>query len=310
MQGVKFIDVLKSFEEKADGEDYRKKKKGYEERKLIENDVKRTQLLGVRRVSEESSVLKMILFDCLCTIPVEYVQGMSEIASVFVLHYFRDIVRKEIGVGVDMKETNEYADMGEDDEVDVSERFIDAGEDEKARLKEMMRKHAEVKDVLRTVLTNVFRRKFEPIVADGFKEYRKNMKVFVEMIRRRTGTRISEMECFRFMESILTFFLRNLSNIEDVHKMFEIILACPNNCPFVLLVLFYEQISRKKAIQKVDDDLFVRVIETEEEFIRTQKRIEEGSRVSRRNMLVAGGIVSVVVAIVIYGAMKREGSKG
>ncbi|KAM0672866.1 hypothetical protein OCOL_000133 [Ordospora colligata] len=308
MQGVKFVDVLKSFEGKTEGEDYKKQKKGYDERKLIENDVKRTQLLGVRRVSKESSVLKMILFDCLCTISVEYVQGMSEIASVFVLHYFKDIVRKEIGV--DTEETNEHVDKEEDDSVDISERFIDAGEDEKTKIKEIIKKNSEVNDVLRTVLINVFRRKFEPIVADGFKEYRRNMKVFVEMIRRRTGTRISEMECFRFMESILTFFLRNLSSVEDVHKMFEIILACPNNCPFILLVLFYEQISTKKAIQKVDDDLFVKVIEVEEEFIRTQKRTEEGSKVSRRNMLVAGGVVSVVVAIAIYGAMKREGSKG
>ncbi|CAD25807.1 hypothetical protein [Encephalitozoon cuniculi GB-M1] len=306
MEGIKFADVLRSFEKKAEDDEYVSVERDYNERKVIENDVRRTELLGVdKRNRKVIKVLKRLLFVELDKIPIKYTQGMSEIASVFVLYYFQNIVEEEVAKGVLASGSDE--ESAEESAADgFSEQFIEAPEDENVELKRFVSRHKDTTAILGIVLTNVFRRKLEPLVVDDFKLYKENMRIFVEMMKKK-GIRIPELESYKFMGSILTFFLRNLSRMEDVHKVFEIILSCPNTCPFLLLVLFYDKISNGKTIDSiVNNDLFPKVVKLEEEFVETKKRVESRSGFSRMRVMLVGGIASIVAAVVVYKITKKE----
>lgn len=304
MEGIRFSDVLQSFEKKTEEDEYKSLRRDDDERKVIENDIRRTALLGVDKTKHKVvKVLKRTLFDVLDKIPVKYTQGMSEIASVFVLYYFLDVVEDEVTKGMlgDGASESPQTEVG-----GSSEQFISAPEAEGIEFKSFVSRHKDRAAKLGVVLTNVFRRKLEPLVADDFRLYKQNMKVFVEMMRRR-GVRIPELESHRFMGSILTFFLRSLPKIEDVHKVFEIILSCPNTCPFLLLVEFYSRVSSNRPIESIGDDLFPKVVKLEEEFIETEKKIEaEGSGFSMKSIMLAGGVASLVAAVLIYRMTKKE----
>lgn len=297
MEGIKFVDVLRSFESKVEGEEYGETEKDYDERKVIENDVRRTTFVGVDKGNARKvRMLRKILFDSLDRIPNKYTQGMSEIASVFVLYYLEDVVDKMPG-----ENNNESLN-----DIGLQEQFIDADQTGEAGLAELESKHRDRLDTLRTVLVNVFARKFEPLVANDFQMYKANIRVFVEMMRKR-GIRISELESHRFMGCIFTFFLRSLATKEDVYKVFEIILSCPNTCLFLLLAAFYSKISRNEGIRDVGEDLFPKVIKLEKEFVETEKRMEgDGTGFSMKTALLLGGAASVVAAFFIYRITKKE----
>lgn len=301
MEGVRFADVLQSFEKKTEDDEYVSVERDYNERRVIENDVRRTELLGVDKKDHKTvKFLKKLLFVELDKIPIRYTQGMSEVASVFVLYYFQEIVEEEIAKGI--LEGEDLESPGESS----PENFIDVPEDESVKLKRFLSRHKDITAKLGVVLTNVFKRKLEPLVADDFKIYKENMKIFVEMMKKR-GIKIPELESYKFMGSILTFFLRNLSKTEDVHKVFEIILSCPNTCPFLLLVLFYGRIANNKPIENVNNNLFTKVIKLEEEFVETKKRIERKKPgFSKRKIIAVGGVISIITAVVLYKITRKE----
>ncbi|AFN83892.1 hypothetical protein EROM_100760 [Encephalitozoon romaleae SJ-2008] len=301
MEGVRFADVLQSFEKKTEDDEYVSVERDYNERRVIENDVRRTELLGVDKKDYKMvKFLKKLLFVELDKIPIRYTQGMSEVASVFVLYYFQEIVGEEIAKGILGGGDPESPGEGS------PENFIDVPEDENVELKRFLSRHKDTTAKLGVVLTNVFKRKLEPLVTDDFKIYKENMKIFVEMMKKR-GIKIPELESYKFMGSILTFFLRNLSKIEDVHKVFEIILSCPNTCPFLLLVQFYGRIANNKPIENINNNLFTKVIRLEEEFVETKKRIErKRPEFSKRKIIAVGGVISIVTAIVVYKIARKE----
>ncbi|ADM12409.1 uncharacterized protein Eint_100830 [Encephalitozoon intestinalis ATCC 50506] len=307
MEGIRFADVLQSFEKKTEDGEYVSVERDYNERKVIENDVKRTELLGVDKRNQEAiKILKRLLFVELDKIPVKYTQGMSEVASVFVLYYFQEIVEEEVAKGMFIAEREEKPEGEASTAEGFSEHFIELPEEETTELKKFLSRHKDIIAKLGVVLTNVFKRKLEPLVANDFKLYKENMKIFVEMMKKR-GVKIPELESYKFMGSILTFFLRNLTKMEDVHKVFEIILSCPNTCPFLLLVLFYGQISSGKAIESINNKLFPKVVKLEEEFIETRKRIESKEVCpSKRKIMLIGGVISIITAVVVYKITRKE----
>lgn len=311
MEGVKFVDVLRSFEEKTEGEEYGRPKKDYDERKIIENDVKRTRFIGVSNKRRgKVKLLRKILFESLDRIPNKYIQGMSEIGSVFVLYYFEDIADEEAGMERDGEEHQEEGSGEEPAEPSSAmlsslEQFMIVSEKEKAWFEDFKSRHGPMLEKLVVVLTNVFRRKFEPLVADDFRLYKENIKVFTGMMKRR-GVRIPELESHRFMGCIFTFFLRNVRARKDAYRVFEIVLSCPLTCPFLLLAEFHSKISKDEAIEDVGDDLFPKIIKLEEEFIETEKKINECSGFSVKNALLFGGVVSVIAAMLVYRASKKE----
>jgi hypothetical protein len=327
MEGVKFRDVLKSYEKKAEEVEYEAGEKPYDERRTIENDVNRTMFIGVNaREKEKIRLLRRLLYKVMEEIPVVYMQGMSEIASVFLLHYFdkkadqylrktREPVEEAVlqsGAGSEFFDESESANgvfnqgSSANNASNTTVNFVEATKEEKADAESLVSKNKDTYETLRTVLTNVFKRKFEPLVVNDFKIYKENIAVFVEMMRRRRVT-ISPLGSHVFMGSIFTFFTRDVRDMKNIHKVFEIVLSCPDTSLFLLLTVFHKKISKNERILEISDNLFPEVIELEKEFLEVKRGMQERKEgPGMKSALLLGGIAGVVAAVFIYKMSKKE----
>ncbi|EOB13288.1 hypothetical protein NBO_84g0006 [Nosema bombycis CQ1] len=199
MENLKFNDVLKSYEEKDSETKYEIVEKPANELAVINNDVKRTTFLSVNKKDKAKvKMLKHLTYHILSSIPVNYVQGMSEVSSVFIVYYF----------------SSDY------DQFSVKPLDVSSKEDESMELKSLKSENKRefesfkegVQDKIekcRIVLINVFNRKFLPLVDDNFKLYKSNVEVFVEMMKKR-NVNIEETSAYMFMGSVFTFFFKML----------------------------------------------------------------------------------------------------
>ncbi|EOB13714.1 hypothetical protein NBO_62g0004 [Nosema bombycis CQ1] len=296
MENLKFNDVLKSYEEKDSETKYEIVEKPANELAVINNDVKRTTFLSVNKKDKAKvKMLKHLTYYILSSIPVNYVQGMSEVSSVFIVYYF----------------SSDY------DQFSVKPLDVSSKEDESMELKSLKSENKRefesfkegVQDKIekcRIVLINVFNRKFLPLVDDNFKLYKSNVEVFVEMMKKR-NVNIEETSAYMFMGSVFTFFFRDVTTIEDAYKMFEIVLSCPLSTLFLLSVIYYDTISKKEQIEYVDDNLYQSVVLLEKEFIETQEKMKQKrSSFFSRNAILIGGAVGFAVAVVLYKINKRD----
>jgi hypothetical protein len=318
MEGVKFKDVLKSYEERT-GE-YKIKEKPYDEKKTIENDVNRTVFVGVdAQNAEKVALLKRLLYRAMEEMPVIYMQGMSEVASIFLLYYFdkvadRRLRKRQEDEGLQSDTGSEFLEESETSNNTLKQgstrnpsmSFIEAKGEDKREAEELVSENRGLYDTLVVVLTNVFRRKFEPLVADDFKLYKENMAVFVEMMKKRRVT-ISPLGSHVFMGSIFTFFTRDVRDIKNIHKIFEIVLSCPDTALFLLLTVFYTKVSKNERILEVSNDLFPEVIELEKEFLKTKGEMQQKKEgFGMKSALVLGGVASVAAAVFIYRMSRKE----
>lgn len=284
MDNIKFSEVLKSYEEQNDEIDYKSKNKSEEELSLIDNDVKRTPFIGLDpKEKVKKQFLVKILKDLLISIPNFYYQGMSEICSVFVFFYF----------------SKEFDKFQNKEEESFTKKYSD--EEYKKFRKFVKKKYDKVKNVL----TNVISRKYEPLVKDNFKLYEHYNTVFLAMMKRR-NIKIDESYSFTYMNSVLTYFCRHVTSIDDSYKIFEIVLSCPPTAPFLLLIIYFDKISKKKPITEVDIHLYESIILLEKEFLLVEEGLKKNKKCFlARNAVVLGGLIGFVVAAAVYKYNKR-----
>lgn len=295
MENTKFEDVLRSYENKVEDVDYNNINKKDEEKRIISNDVKRTTFLSLKKNEKiKTKYLKLVLYDSLIKIPNSYVQGMSEIASVFVYYYFSQDFDKFCS-----KITDENGDT------DYSNMELNIKDEENESYKEFNKIIKKKKEKVRIVLTNVFTRKFDPLVSNDFRMYKEYSGVFIEMMRKR-GFNIKDTEVHQYMGSIFTFFFRDVNSMEDAYRLFEIILSTPPTTLFSLLIIYYDIISKKKLINGVDCNLYKSIILLEDEFVNTSDKLKNGKGCFfKRNAVLVGGVVGFVVAVALYKINKK-----
>ncbi|WUR04130.1 uncharacterized protein VNE69_07196 [Vairimorpha necatrix] len=290
MENTKFADILKSYESKVEGTSYEIIKKDADEISLINNDVDRTYFLSVNKNEKfKKNFLIRILRDLLNEIPVPYIQGMSEICAVFVFYYFAPDSGKF------------YAHVKKETEEKTENVEIDDETYKKVK-KSLKDKYEKV----RIVITNVIIRKYEPLIKDNFKLYKEYNLVFDAMMKRR-GIKLKDYESLSYMASVLTFFYRNVTCMEDAYKIYEIILSCPPSTPFLLLVVYYDTISNKKNIESVDDNLYKSVIALEDEFMKILDEIKSGKKCFlKKHAVLIGGAIGFIAAVAAYKYNKRS----
>lgn len=295
MENLKFKDVIKSYEEKDTQVNYEVAQKPSEETAVINNDVKRTTFLSVNQKDKEKvTCLRSLLYDIVESIPVNYVQGMSEVSSVFIVYYFSGEYDR---FSTKAPEKKSMRDEEKSTEVESS------SEDDYQTFKETVSDKIEK---CRIVLTNVFNRKFVPLVDDNFRLYKANVEVFIQMMKKR-NVNIEETNAYMFMGSVFTFFFRDVTTIEDAYKMFEIVLSCPLSTLFLLSVIYYDNISKKELIDYVDDNLYQSVILLEKEFVETQEKLKQKKNsFFSRNAILIGGAVGFAVAVALYRMNKKD----
>lgn len=306
MENIKFYDVLRNYEDKVENIKYFKQKKNIKETSIIKNDIKRSIFLSInKRDVLKQCVLKKIVFDCLISINVSYIQGINEIAFVIIHYYFS----KDYDLYFNKEKIQNHNLTFEDEEL-IDNNYNSANFDfdniVNDKTKGFFDSISKKQEKVKIVLTNIILRKLEPLIKNNFELYMKYTEVFIIMMKKR-GIIIGQQDIHKYLESILTFFYRNVSSMEDAYKIFEVILSCPSSSLFLILIVYYDLISRKELIKNVDNNLFNSIICHESEFINTLEKVNcKKSRFFSKYAFYIGGMIGVIAAVALYKINKRD----
>lgn len=270
MKDFDFKKILSTYETKRTNiSTYACTKKSESELQVIKQDIDRSFNFMSTNDAKEQNSLKRILYEILTTIPVDYIQSMSEIASIIVYYYFHQ----------------EVTDSVEEESVEIDHDLL-----EKAKI----------------AITNILKEKVEPLIVNDFAMYLRYNKIFLIMMEKR-GKPISPEESMKYMNNTLTWFCRSIDSIEDIFVISGYILACPTSFYFLLLVKFFDQIENKKKIKKLSQNLYHDLIGLEKEFLETENEVKDKKKIGidKKDLLIAGSIVAVAGAL-IYNLYKKD----
>lgn len=268
MKSFNFQQVIETYEEKKpEVNDYEINNKSKDEINIIKNDVQRSFMIQGNLTDLQRNTLRKILYEILITTPVEYLQGMNDIASVIVYFYFSD----------------------ELDELDENDSQVDFDLISQARV----------------TLTNILKEKYEPVIANNFELYKKYNRVFIEMMKKRNRD-IKDEESMKYMNNTITWFIRDMRDMENIYTLVGYMLSCPTSFPFLLLVRFFDQIEKKEEIKDLDENLYEQLIELETEFLETEQNMSKGkSKIGAKELIFAGAMGALALAV-LYKVLKKD----
>lgn len=267
MKSFNFKSIIQTYETKRkDLKKYQTQGKKEQEIHAIKVDTERS-FHSFKNISEQQKEnLKRILYEVLNTIPVEYCQGMHEVASVIVYYYF----------------INELEDE------DVEE--IEADHD--------------ILEQARITVTNVLKEKYEPLLVDDFKLYRHYNNVFINMMEKRKKKLVPN-ETMKYMNATLSWFIRMAKNTDDIFTLTGYMLACPTSFPFLLLVRFYDEVEKRKEISKLDDDLYEQLLALEKEFLECESSLQKEKPIFGKKEVAIAGVIAAVCAGILFKSFKK-----
>jgi hypothetical protein len=314
-----FDDVIGIYNSsRADVKEYKVTGKASKEIDAIKVDIARS--FGFLRSKDDVAlwkrrVLRKIQYDILSTIPVEYIQSMSEIVSVIIHYYFNSELDR---IGPLHKSRPRTSQSPPEDEVLVQDSGI-VGQGPMNNAEEMSSSccsdeleetydniDKNLPNIARITITNVLREKYEPLVSDDFRLYLHYNRVFLKMMEKRKKI-IHLDESLRFMNTTLTWFTRSLTNMKDIYAIFGMTLSCPTTFPFLLLVKFYDQISAKEEIRGLEPNLYEQLIELEKEFLITEDELSRpGAKILGRSTIIFAGSALIILGAILYRLNKRD----
>lgn len=295
MEAFDFAYAIRPYEEMREGKSYVRTEKNKYERTILGDSTRCLHFLKDETGEEKwcKNVYIYITKKILVETTAEYYQGMFEIASYFVLFYFKDSVPEKYKKIVEKFNGDDFS-SDEDDgvvkEQDNMSSFID---------EELYRKCS-------VAITNVLEEKYIPLVENGFSLYKRYNNVFIKMMKARNIHLDPEIS-MSYMNTTLTWFSRIIENLDDVHKVFAIIISCPPSMPFLMLVHYFSAVKAGQKITRIDKTLYDNLIALEHEFLRTESRIGTGAGFAPTKSLVVGtAVVGLVLGVVIYHFAKKD----
>lgn len=217
---------------------------------------------------------RSILKEVLTKTRIPYFQGMADVSAYIVYHMLSHTPVEESGsVSV----------------IDLSER--DVGE-------------------MALVLEKVLYKKVLPLVENDFKKYKEMNKITIKMLRKRDNL-IGRQESMMYVSNILTFFTRDCATLDETYFLLSVILASPNNIPFLILVMFFPKIQKKQLLTCDDlanDKKFLKkLILLEEEYLKLEAETEQVSKKGMgSSIILAGGIVVGAMAAGLFYLNKKK----
>lgn len=211
--------------------------------KVIEMDVERTYFdYG----NANRMLLRKELYNMLIRMPLDYTQGMSDIAGVLVYFYVEnerlqnDIATNDIGVCDSTK--SDADDTCEDDTAFASDQD---GTDESG-LHNLGRYENitcllqnETRHKMITSVYHILRSKYLPLISSNFSLYLSYNDVLISFINRDQPV-VTVNESIKFMNYTLTWFSRMLKSRDDIFFIFRLIIESDLDMVFVLMLRFYK----------------------------------------------------------------------
>lgn len=164
----------------------------------------------------------------------------------------------------------------------------------------------EIKD-MSILLEKILYKKVLPLVENDFKKYKEINSIFIKMLENRNII-ISNEKSMTYLSNILTFFTRDCENLVDTYFILSVILSCPFNIPFLILIKYFNEIENKKLLKVSLDSNFLKdLILLEDEYLHILTN-DNSSKIenSATRFLFGGSIVIIVVAIGFYFFNKNK----
>merc|ERR1711915_99740 len=139
--------------------------------------------------------------------------------------------------------------------------------------------------MLRTIYT-ILKHKYEPLIENQFKLYMKMNNTFMKFMENR-GIRVPASKSLVYINTTLTWFSRSLDKIEDIYKMFAIIISCPLNGIFLLLIHYFDEVEQKINIKLERKEIMKELFKLEKEFLKIENSEKKQPGKAKRGLALA-----------------------
>lgn len=294
MKTFSFDYAVKPFEIPREGRVYKRQERNSYEYTIV-NDAERAFIFLKPNTDQEKwckNLYKYITKKIMLETTVEYYQGMCEVASYFVLFYFKESASEKYKKIVEELNRDDFSSVGSENtehDTDNMLQFIDE----------------EIYERCSVVVTNVLQEKYIPLVENDFMMYNRYNHVFMKMMEKR-GVVLAPEVCGSYMNTTLSWFSRSVENLDDVYKIFAILISCPTSMSFLMLVYYFKTIESGSKIKDVDSNLYKHLVALEHEFLRIENQIDNPPLIPRKKLVIGAAALGVVLAVVIYQLSKKD----
>ncbi|OQS54579.1 hypothetical protein EHP00_84 [Ecytonucleospora hepatopenaei] len=340
--------LIKNIEKSVEHCEFIAVKKCKSDIQTIENDVNRTyfKYSVIYGKKTHLKIYKNILFEMFRDIPVPYYQGMIEIGGVLVEAFLSEKVRsidltsehfdankivrelsstsmenlkklrenhaknakkvnkKEI---LDSSETESLQDISEDI-VFETDSFYFHLEDNQKKYIDFKKENRKTIETIKNGLTELLRKVYIPLVSNNFKLYKEYNSIFCAFMHSK-GVKISKMCSFLTAKHILTFFCRDMRNVDDIYVIFNTLLEKDPFVLFVILGVLRDQIEVAPKMDQSDkcvlpDNFSQKIKECKQEIQKTQEEMKKGNS----TFIIAGAVTSAVAigAAIFFGFKQNK----
>ncbi|KAF7700653.1 hypothetical protein CDIK_0909 [Cucumispora dikerogammari] len=162
-------------------------------------------------------------------------------------------------------------------------------------------------DKITKTVEKILQKKVIPLVENDFKKYKKINSIFIKMLQKR-NINMTEEKSMSYLSNILTFFTRDCSSLNDTYFILAVILSCPSNIPFLILIKHFKLIENKKPLSVLEDKDFLKdLITLEDEYLEFQA---EEDKIKNKNatslFVLGGGLVVAAVAVGMFFLNKKK----
>eukprot|EP00866_Antonospora_locustae_P001874 jgi/Antlo1/1874/1552 len=294
MKTFSFDYAVRPFEIPREGRVYKRQGRNSYEYTVV-NDAERAFIFLKPTTDQEKwckNLYKYITKKIMLETTVEYYQGMCEVSSYFVLFYFKESASEKYKKIVEELNRDDFSSAGSENiehDTDNMLQFIDE----------------EIYEKCSVVVTNVLQEKYIPLVENDFVIYNRYNHVFMKMMEKR-GVRLAPEVCGSYMNTTLSWFSRSIENIDDIYKIFAILISCPTSMSFLMLVYYFKIIESGSKIKNVDGNLYKHLVALEHEFLRIENQVDNPPLIPRKRLVIGAAALGVVLAVVIYQLSKKD----
>lgn len=252
--------------------------------KTISVDINRNFPFYENMTDDQKRLFKKDLKGVLLKLPLNYIQSMCDIVAILMYFYYSKSKKDASLVSLTERENTASA--------------INLGASKNSLYDE------ETYDVMYRVIYNILKQKYVPLIDDQFKKYLENNEVFIKMMKKRNIV-IPSSKSLIYTNSTLTWFSRSIENIDDIYKIFSLIISCPTSVVFLLLVHYYDYIENKKKIQLGTEDIMPKLINLEKEFLKIQEESEDKPKVSKKVVALSVAAGAIATGAIFFGIFKK-----
>ncbi|KAI5152287.1 hypothetical protein ENBRE01_2712 [Enteropsectra breve] len=265
----------------------------------LENDINRTpfSFASIEAQSMEQKIHRNLIFKIFEHFSVEYLQGMTEIASVLTVAYFQGEI-KTLG-----------SRMEDEEDEDSNPGFHFRNPNNTKLFEEFCTKNGKRIATMKKSLHFLLANKLKELYENNFAKYYENNKIFLKIMKSK-GIHIEKDQSMKYMNYVLTFFTRLSGSEEVAFSFFSVIANSDVSVLFTLLIMFFDKIKDSemccsnddegKLIHKLNADFCEEVVKEHAYFLKVKENPSLAKNCKGCYLLCGLGIAAVAVGCAFF----------